>query len=86
MSDASDAWPELLSVKEWLLSAYEIERRGVERMGDTMDHHPESCMIGSCGDPSEVRRLKLAGADSSPTIARPLSPLFKLYPVVPESV
>ncbi len=49
-----------------------------------MDHHPESCMICSRGD--RVRFDAETGRHFVPHYCEAAFPLFKLYPVVPESV
>jgi hypothetical protein len=53
-------------------------------MGDTMDHDPETCMI--CVRNDRVRFDAGTGRHFAPHYCEAAFPLFKLYPIVPESV
>jgi hypothetical protein len=53
-------------------------------MGDTMDHDPKICTI--CARNDRVRFDAETGHHFVPHYCEAAFPLFKLYPVVPESV
>ena len=59
-------------------------KRGVERMGEAMDHNPRTCMI--CLRNDRVRFDVESRNHFVPHYGEAAYPLFKLSPVVRESV
>jgi hypothetical protein len=58
--------------------------RGIQLQGDAMDHEPETCSI--CLRTDRVRFDSERRFHFVPHDSKAAFPLFRLYPIIPESV